>query len=513
MSLKRLQTLFLLGTLLLVFGATPLSYGEEQKEAGKPVSHLVKKGETLYGIMIKQYLFTGKEFRGSIPRFKELNPRVKNINLILYGFRILVPAKPSASGPALSRRQPQSLGGQQEQVVAAVPTAPAPVPMPEGLSPNIKLEQVSDLNLKEAAQEIFPKMGITLVDSGDTAFELSRYGQVRVDNSRFPLIQMPGDKKLILDYDGNFPGDVKRLLEANWPDYQVVAIDQKSGLKGLVEKVFLSSQYFSVSRGQAVTFGDAVKLILKADWKIESTKESILKGKVTLFNLVEEGFLPTPQFIKDYARDFGIEVIELRRHPAVASPSAPAGAKEGVLVTVASQDTSSLTRQLLEAVNQGFEEKKAVKLKGAPTAGLEVNFVADKFLEKGGEAYVIDYSSLPKELVSFARDFGIKVISISPKDSFKEVVGKIYGALDIPHTASNYRVLGDLEKVPSYFDVEVPGFLVKQRTFGLKRSKDNPDFAYFPFQSDSFLLTDAQVNPALEKVLEERGFTLKRSSR
>lgn len=514
MGLKRLKALLPTGVLLLVpmltlfVVALPISRGEEQEEAGKPINHLVKKKETLYGIMVKKYKFRGMEFRSSIPKFKELNPRIKNINIIFYGFRILIPPKSLALGPGRSKG-PTSTSG----VVASVPEGLTLKAPQEGLKPGIKLEQVSDFNLKEAAEEIFPKMGIALINAGDTAFELSRYGQVRVDNRRFPIIQMPGSKNLILDYEGNFPGDLKKLLETNWPDYRVVAIDSKTGLKGLVEKVFSDSRYFSVSRNQTVTFGDEAKLILKGDWKIESTRESILKGKVTLLNLVEEGFLPAPQFVKDYARDFGIEVIELTRNRTGAPPAGATGSPEGILVTASSQDNSALARQLLETVNQEFEAKKPVKLKGAPTAGLEVNFVADKFLEKGGATYVIDYSQLPRELVSFARDFGIKVISIGQKDSFKEVVGKVYGALDIPHTFSNYRVIGDLQKVPSYFDVEVPGVLVKQRTFGLKRSKDGSDSASFPFQSDYFLLTNARMNPTLEKILEERGYAIKRTLR
>ena len=459
---------------------SPLAYPHD-----KPIRHRVKRGETLIRIMTKKYGFTLREYYKALPRFKKLNPQVKDINLILYGFYILIPERSSR---------------------------PSAKEAPEAA--DIRLEQVSDVNLREVSANIFPKMGMEFKSDGETVLELAGYGQVRIDNHRFPLVQFPGGKRLLLDYDGSFPERLKALLRKEWPDYKVIGVDQRSGLKGLMERVFSDPQNFTLSRDQTVVFGDRVKLILRGDWKVEASRESVLKGKVILLNLVEEGHLPIPQHLIDYARDYGFEVIEVRSKRSTGGQEmSPKRGMEGMLVSIEPGDNATLSNQLLQIINQGFEENRPVKFQGAPLEGIEIEFVADRLLERGGEVFVIDFSNLPDDLISLARDFGAKVVRISKGDSFGDVVRKIYGALNIPHTFSSYRIFRDLEKTPSYYDVEVPAFFVSHRIFGLKKSREQPELTYLPTLSESFLLTDASIPPVVERILEDRGYTLKHYTR
>ena len=493
---------------------------ERESDPARPISHLVKKGETLSGILINMYGFSARQYRQAIPLFKKLNPRIRDVNLIFYGIRIIIPR-----GSQLGVRRLKPVARREPMVEPYVPSAsepleeplavespPLPIKTPLGPTlPTLRLEQVSEVNLREAAEEILPKLGLALKTSGNTTLELTPYGRVRIDNGRFPLVKLPGEKNLILDYSGSFPSELKRLVEASWPDYKVVTIDKKKGLKGLVAQVFADSEYFSVSRNQEVVFGEEAKLILKGDWKIESTGNSLLEGKVSLLNLVEEGQLPTPKVVKDFARNYGIEIIELKGGSPTSDGSRPSRKRNEVVVTLEYEDVPSLVDQLLLLIGQEYKERRLVKLEGSTWAGVEVEFMVDKFLSRGEQVYVIAYSGLPPELVKFASDYGVTALTIPKNAPFKEVVSKIYGGMNIPYSFASYRLFADLEKVPSYYDVEVPGFLVSHRIMGLRKSDDHPDFIYFPTESDSFLLTNAKLSPGLKKILEEEGFFLKKS--
>lgn len=511
-----------LTVLVLVFAiGTPGLAQEKEGEPERPISHLVKKGETLSGILIDAYGFSARQYRQAIPLFKKLNPRTRNINIIFYGTRILIPRmsrpalpklKPAPPSEALVEPSaPAPLPPLEERLPKPAADDPSPLPAKAPLGPTLRLEQVSEFNLREAAEEIFPKMGLAVKTSGDTTLELSPYGRVRIDNRRFPLVELPGNKNLILDYGAQFPRELKRLVEASWPNYKVVIIDQKKGLNGLVAQVFADSEYFSVSRNQEVVFGEEVKLILKGDWKIESTGASLLEGKVSLLNLVEEGHLPTSKAVRNFARDYGIELIELEAGGPGAKRSRPARKNNEVVVTLNYDDVPSLVDQLLLLVGQDHKEKSLVKLKGSSWAGVEVEFMADKFLRRGEQIYVIDFSGLPAELVKFASDYNVTAVTVPRDAPFQEVVSKVYGGMDITYAFSNYRLFANLEKVPSYYDIEVPGFLISHRIMGLRKSEDHPDFTYFPAESDSFLLTNAKLSPGLRKILEEEGFVLKKN--
>jgi LysM repeat protein len=261
--------------------------------------YVVAEGEHLWQIMRKKRLLKMGKMGEILSVLKELNPALRNLDLIQPGQRLLIPLKivpvsgPGRLAPVVEEKT--TLAGLKDLKINDYTVQPGDaltrvivgryaVPAKElyghylalvrKLNPNI-----SDLNhilpgqrirlpiyspemvqkpiiperfqkaepvppkekinpLGQDLARIFKEMGQEWIDTGQQFIPLSTGGQINLRAESFPLLNLSSGRRVIVDLDNEIPSGVADLIQSNWGTYQVVHLLKGDSLRSALDKIF-----------------------------------------------------------------------------------------------------------------------------------------------------------------------------------------------------------------------------------------------------------------------------------
>ncbi|MDR2300941.1 MAG: LysM peptidoglycan-binding domain-containing protein [Deltaproteobacteria bacterium] len=415
----------------------------------------VRRGDTLEKLLRREGLDRNLIYRHLIKLTVELNPGLKNPNLIVAGAELRIPASgsylagygyegavaaheaaPRAAQTAQTTQTAQA--AQKAQGNAALPPSsgakdPAAGSTERYLIPTKRLPAASlptmdSVNAKTALGVIFTRLGETMVTKGRLFMPLDEAPHFDIDTAANPVIELNNGRKIILDYDGNIEANLIKRFTAKYTEYSVFQPAKKEGLDKALEKLLALANYYRVyGKNQAFEGGRDVKLKISADWLIWPSVDTWNKGQPTIINLAPAADNGTPPVWVRFLSDHGMKVIDLFQGRLVSSAGASPTPVNNFTVIEVDQNPSAFAAALIRSL--GYSPRVGVKVDSergrVVTGGAEADLgnMPPVFWETEKGRFILEYGDLSTEELQILRKNGFNIIS-SPKE-FRPVLKSI----------------------------------------------------------------------------------------
>lgn len=460
--------------------------------------HTVQNGESLSSILLHVYKVPRHlVFNEYIKLFHELNPTIKDPNLLRVHKKILVPVY-----EPISKKEDKSAKERAAKPLIAEETnIEKNLSFPSGAkdkAASIEIEKAIPFltesgpkGIKDFIGTIFKNIGDHYINKGNYCIPIPGRGELTLDNETFPVLEMKSGRKVIIDVGDQLPARIEKLIESNWKDYKIVNIQKDESIESIFKRLFTLSGYYSITRGdKPLTLKGKITTTIWSDWVIFKDKDSLFKNRIYVVNIIGREGKEVPLTIKDYIERLGVRVIDIflygKKEQRQDHKKGTIGEEEDV-VSLNSSTNNELIRALLTLIDQPFTAGVKLPLPSTSSSGFNLEITADIFLRRGDRDCIISLNDLPNDLVGMLTENKLRTMEVQKDETPESVISKILGFLEIEFSSSTF-VFDTAEKGdPHNISITIPGFLFQKNS------------------SSKVLLTKANLDKNINRFLKEKG--------
>jgi hypothetical protein len=250
---------------------------------------------------------------------------------------------------------------------------------------------------------------------GDISIPVMEENRITIDTNTFPVLQLTGEKRLILDNGGDLPTGLVDLVQFEPGNYEVVTLEKNENMRSVLDKLFDAAGYFSVDKSRnPLVVGDQVQFEISGDWVIY--RDEFMED-IMVVNVIEKGEEPVDAQLKNSAGSFGVDMIDIYMKEEGESVSVPKTVETvdcpGDTPAVNAANGKVLVDSLLGLLGQQYRIDHTLKLFGGDSEGYDVEVKADRFFQRGGIRHIINFRPLPKKLTDVIAKQGERILSMS----------------------------------------------------------------------------------------------------
>jgi len=372
-----------------------------EREGSGVLRYVVKKGESV-SFIIHRFGHSGGGIYRILQQVRRLNPEVKDFNRVYPGQVLLFP-------PEVRRE-------------AGLPAGKGDIVVPEG-------------KILPMISHIAGRMGGVVITDGKYGIPVPPSGEVTIDCTKIPVIEMPGGNTILLDLSDRIPASLERVIETAWHTYRVVDVEKGGAVPSLLERIFRAAGGYTLEKiGRQTKIGGTPEVQISVGWLVSRNAETGGSGRYA-FNFMTErsDILPLP--VKRYALRNGLDIIEIM---------------DGLGVT---DDEAAYQAPPLQVLNPGSGLVLACSFLGmlgyVPAAGGDVTVLsgegvslsmrAELLLEREGRRVVITSRKVPDQVLHILRERGDRIVAVSEERSRREIIEDIARDMEIPHVYDDFR--------------------------------------------------------------------------
>lgn len=392
---------------------------------------------------------------------KKLNPNMENMDLVKPSQKILLPSLALYALTPEETSKPEEPG---EGSMERKKTDRAYVdPRFRTIARQIPSSRPSTLNILSSLTDVLQgKLDIT----GEVAIPFMDRGNVTIDAKEFPVLQLTENKKIIVHYGGERPGELTDVRQLKANGFEVVSLDEHEDMKSVLDKLLDAAGYFSVDKSNnPLVIGDQIQFEITGDWIIYA--DELLKD-VMVINLLDNEKRPIDSQLKDYIHTFGVNLIDLYLtgegeeeeidlpHQTVAAGYSP----EDVPV-IDTSDHQVTVDSLLGLLGQTYKKGFTIDLFRGESEVFDVEVMADRYFERGGKGYMISFHKIPEKVVELITGQGHRFLTIAPSSDPSAVIQNVLDLLDIDYVSPRPK-FPDVINGEKGVELFVPGILIKK---------------------------------------------------
>ncbi|MDX1779628.1 MAG: hypothetical protein R3339_12170, partial [Thermodesulfobacteriota bacterium] len=221
---------------------------------------------------------------------------------------------------------------------------------------------------------------------GDISIPVMEESRITIDTNTFPVLQLTGEKRLILDHGGDLPTGLVDLVQFEPGNYEVVTLEKNENMRSVLDKLFDAAGYFSVDKSRnPLVVGDQIQFEISGDWVIY--RDEFMED-IMVVNVIEKGDEPVDGQLKNSAGSFGVDMIDIYMKGEGESVPVPkiveAVECPGDIPAVNAANGKVLVDSLLSLLGQQYRIDYTLKLFGEDSEGFDVEIKADRFFQRGG---------------------------------------------------------------------------------------------------------------------------------
>jgi LysM repeat protein len=461
-----------------------------RQRAGSPDTriYVVQKGDWLAGI-VRNQLGTKKI---SYALIRRLNPKIRNLNRIYPGQRIILPLAEQAAtrevppekapiqpetpvpeayriqpGDSLGRiiqealrvppeevlstyqlvrrlnpglKDPQNLPTGEilnlppgiERRIPGPPTASQPT-LPAPKAP-VALAKASSLpGWMEITRSVLARMNGSLLTQGYYVIPLDGNAQLSIDCARLPVAELDDGTTVLLDFPGLLSEAVKTLIRRSWPTHHVLAADEMgdpvTGLRGIIGR---SRHYAMAPHKGPLRLLASPEVLFYPDWMIQAPKTSS-RAPYRQGLLLHEGEESLPADVLNLLEKNGLPITEIATGTVLTSPAAPPPALPHLPgVDLNSLRGIALAEQLLNILGVASTPIVEVPIFEPLRDGFRLSITADLLVEREGKRFLLHSERLPEQFINILRQAGTTYIFCDPQQGGRPAVENLLTGLEIP---------------------------------------------------------------------------------
>ncbi len=454
----------------------------------------VRYGDHFAKILREKYGLPGPIIfsKRTIRLFKESNPQIKDINLILTGQKIVIPGeiismkskfipigklavkkdvdneipvKPKMSEEPEITDKLEIL---EEPVILEEPEIveePEVLEKPEVLAKPVLLsvQTKSTGNFISDDETATKKMLSFLTrsfdgtdnSSGEEEFEIEGTGTLKLDYSKYPLYEFPWGKKVLLDYGNRIPGSVKEVIVSKWENAEIVGVQEKDDIKSILDRVLDVCGFYKVEQeGEYTVNRDKVQISVSGDWIV--FKDDSLKN-VFVVNLINDSKEVVSPSLKSYLAEMGLAFVDLKSDGIEITKDNNVSKKADYRKI--SAEPIFMTDLILDVLGIKVTKDQSTNIFQNSESGFSLEVIADRMFEKDGTVHMIDFQSLPLRIYDVIVEQGFKILNVSPEDDILKSAEKILIFCGAEYKSSPVEFKYGKNK-KSKLKLKVPGVLI-----------------------------------------------------
>lgn len=438
-------------------------------------SYIVKPGDHLFKILMRDYGLTNNEAESFIEEIKREN-NIYDIKRLKVGQKISIPpVRRSADGNL-------KLSSSLRSDVASNGWIGAPSEHSLKLdSPVTALSEQEALTMVQGVwNQIIPAQK---GDQKPLALKTSTFS-LTLDPSRYPTFARMDGGRIVLDQNGSIPPLVKSLIEEKDPSVKIInqlGIGRKQFMASLLE----SAGFYSVEENFNMEFGVDPKLTVQADFKIEKTRESLVKQDILLVN---SGRTALPPTLAKFLQKEGFALYE-----PFASLKAFAQHDSRTVHYISATKQPEMIDSILSAFSVLPERDRPVDVFATDNNGISLSVKAERYFERAGKRYVVtsfDGDPINYTLFRILETKGYNVVILEAKDNFRKIAEKIISRMKIKGQFAEHSLLQDKS---AGYSLQISGFMLDDATL----------------PGGGLFLTDRVLDPIIKDLVLENGLSIK----
>ncbi len=418
--------------------------------------YVVKPGDHLAKILREKYEILGPAIFSQRTRrlFKNSNPEITDINKLVKGQKIIIPAE-----------------------VVALRKRFVPIGMLEA-GKSVTEEQIQKININRAPpkfqmdingydfsdNETITKEMLSLLTrsfdgtdnrTGIEEFKMEGSGALKLDYSKYPLYEFPWGKKVLFDYGNKIPHGVRNVIASKWDNAEIVGVQEKDDIESILDRVLDACGLFKIEKGGEYTVNrDNIQVSVSGNWIV--FKDDTLKN-VFVVNLIKNSKELVSPSLKSYLSDMGLTFVDIKSGKIKVTED---------IATVKKTDFKKVSAEpllmadmVLDVLGIKYMKEQSTNVFQNSNSGFSLEVIADRIFEKDGKVHMVDFQSLPLRIYDVITEQGFKILNISPDEEILKVAEKILVFCDAAFEPSPVEFkYGKSER--SKLRLKVPGILI-----------------------------------------------------
>lgn len=401
--------------------------------------YIVKQGDHLFKILMRDYGLSNDEAEAFIEEIRREN-NIYDIKKLRVGQKISIPrVRRKSDGNLVLGRHLKELPAQTNSDDGVTSVS----------GQTFRLEStVPALSNQEAAalvKDVWDKM---LPSKGEVQKPLTIQSptfSLTLDSQRYPVFAAMDGSRILLDQDASIPPLVKALIQEKDPTVRIVSESPVNGRRFLAAMLGAAG-FYSVEENFSMEFGVDPKLMVRSDFKVEKTPESIMKQEVSLLNSGRSA-LPTP--LTEFLKKEGFTVYE----PFASQTPFLGDASSRQIYQITGKKQPEIVDAILKTLEVPYQNDRRLDVFAAENNGISLSVKAERFFERDGQRVVItrfDGDPVTYSLFRILETKGYRVVILENQDDFRKISEKILSRLNIhggyaqhklwPDDASNYTL-------------------------------------------------------------------------
>ena len=381
---------------------------------------------------------------------KELNPGIKNLNRIYPGQKIRIPDV-GPGGRVSGRASPAGLALRDRGT------------LPAG---DRLFGQPRDTHSRSGISGWVEQIGGKMIESGYYFFPVPGKEDFKLDLEAFPVIELEGGRRILLDTGRGLSEDALKAIRAFWKPLTIVRAEPGETRRTLLDKVFRTIHGEEIRRTVEVPMAaDGIHVTLRGDWILDRKGEEHRPPGYDCITMIANPQEKTSLSLRHYLAGKNIWISDLL----------PEGVHEDTGVEKEGKDSAGLPVFAVPASNHEEYVEKLVKSLGysydrhVPLsfqyAGFQIQTVANLMHGAGGVDVVVDFGTLFGDAKGAIEKGGLKVITIKPEDKAMDIARNIMQTMGVTWTKDPVLFGADRD-VFKTTSVEIPGLLASPATQG-----------------------------------------------
>jgi hypothetical protein len=436
----------------------PYYSAEDLTEAiTKPsTEYRIKPGDCVSVLIAKSFGKYGTEsYRAGENLFKELNPQIKNVNLIFAGQTVRLP-NPKIKATPLP--PPSKVSG---VVADKNPITSGSIASSDEKSTPSSILKIDNKPSNELLANVASILDAKLFNQGD--YYLPRHGQedFKIDLSRTPFIKLENGKRIFF-FKGAQPQESEEaMLKSFWKDVRIVTIEPGDSMERILDTVFGKLEGGVVK--QRLKFTDhGVDVEVRGKWIIEKSHESTEPSRYLCISLIHNLKEQTPASIVRYLDQNNIIIKDI----IIGTNSGPPKAKAYPLINVGgpldikvNADRKAFVKDFLAALGYRYIPDKPISFQ---YAGVQIHAASNLASDNNGNTFLIDFGNFYGDAVQAIVESGYAILQIKDTDTLDDIIQKLLGAMKVSF-GENPTFLAAKRPAVENTKLTIPGFLMDRQ--------------------------------------------------
>ncbi len=403
--------------------------GKEKEGSVLPETrnYTARKGDSITRIIRSELGAKPGDVANLLQQLKLLNPGIENINKIYPGQMLKLPrSSKTIAEKDLARK------------AAPVPAAAAfseQDKAPSSLPVNLPMESTLAI-----LKHIVGQLKGTLMTSGNYYIPLPEAGQVTIDCTTIPVVELDDGTAVLLDFSQRLPNELTRLIRANWQNYQAIKIESSDNIASILHKIIGSSKSYTITKVQKpILLEDEPQVLLSPDWLIVKKGPSDQPlSQLGLFFDVDRSQL-LPRLIRERAKKKGIDICEILADKIQPGRlDTPAKAPGMPRITGGNHD--ELLQNFFTFLGLEFLRNREIKIFDSAKDGFNLSIKAEWLVKKGSKNILIHKNKLPQQFIDILRSEGMEPLYLDQGLSKKSLLAGVLSPLDVPSQFALFSV-------------------------------------------------------------------------